>query len=70
MNLRSPFEQFRQEQLERAAAGEPGGYLDPGDRVRAQIDGLGAQIFRIATPAAVGPLDPCGANQEVPTHEP
>ncbi len=66
VNLHGPFEQFRQEQLERAAAREPGGYLEPGDRVRAQIDGLGTQIFRIEETAVPGSLDPCSANQEAP----
>jgi 2-keto-4-pentenoate hydratase/2-oxohepta-3-ene-1,7-dioic acid hydratase in catechol pathway len=60
LHLRGPFEQFRQEQLARAAAGGPGGYLEPGDRVRAEIDGLGAQIVRIAAPGAPQP-DPCAA---------
>jgi hypothetical protein len=59
LHLRSPFEQFRQEQLARAAARVPGGYLAPGDRVRARIAGLGTQLFRIADPGAPA-LDPCG----------
>jgi 2-keto-4-pentenoate hydratase/2-oxohepta-3-ene-1,7-dioic acid hydratase in catechol pathway len=58
LRLRGPFEQFRREQLARAAAGEPGGYLAPGDRVRAEIDGLGAQIVSIAEPGG-SPRDPC-----------
>ena len=41
LRLRGPFEQFRQDELARAAAREPGGYLAPGDRVRARIAGLG-----------------------------
>ncbi len=58
LRLRGPFEQFRQEELARAAAREPGGYLAPGDRVRARIAGLGTQIIRIAEPGAL-PADPC-----------
>jgi 2-keto-4-pentenoate hydratase/2-oxohepta-3-ene-1,7-dioic acid hydratase in catechol pathway len=58
LHLRGPFEQFRQEQLARAAAREPGGYLAPGDRMRARISGLGTQIVRVAAPGAA-PLDPC-----------
>ena len=58
LNLRGPFEQFRQEELARAAA--PGGYLAPGDRVRASIDGLGTQIIRIGEPSANAAADPCG----------
>jgi 2-keto-4-pentenoate hydratase/2-oxohepta-3-ene-1,7-dioic acid hydratase in catechol pathway len=58
LRLRGPFEQFRQEELARAAAREPGGYLAPGDRVRARIAGLGTQLFKIAESGA--PLtDPC-----------
>jgi 2-keto-4-pentenoate hydratase/2-oxohepta-3-ene-1,7-dioic acid hydratase in catechol pathway len=52
LHLRSPTEQFRVEELARVAAGAEGGYLRPGDRVRASIDGLGAQEFRIG-PARV-----------------
>jgi 2-keto-4-pentenoate hydratase/2-oxohepta-3-ene-1,7-dioic acid hydratase in catechol pathway len=58
LSLRGPFEQFRQDELARAAAREPGGYLAPGDRVRARIAGLGTQIIRIAEPGAPVP-DPC-----------
>jgi len=60
LHLRGPIEQFRQEELARAAAGAPGGYLAAGDRVRARIDGLGAQIVRIGPPGAAIP-DPCAA---------
>jgi 2-keto-4-pentenoate hydratase/2-oxohepta-3-ene-1,7-dioic acid hydratase in catechol pathway len=70
LNLRGPLEQFRHEQLEWAASGEPGGYLVPGDRVRARIDGLGTQIFRISEPGAPVAPDPCGVQKEAPTHEP
>jgi 2-keto-4-pentenoate hydratase/2-oxohepta-3-ene-1,7-dioic acid hydratase in catechol pathway len=63
LHLRGPFEQFRQEELARAALHEPGGYLTPGDRVRAQIAGLGTQLFRIAEPGAA-PSDPCQAPKE------
>jgi 2-keto-4-pentenoate hydratase/2-oxohepta-3-ene-1,7-dioic acid hydratase in catechol pathway len=59
LHLRGPFEQFRSEEKARAAARVPGGYLAPGDRVRARISGLGTQIIRIADPAARAP-DPCG----------
>ncbi len=52
LRLRSPFEQFRQDELARAAAREPGGYLAPGDRVRARIAGLGTQVIRVAAPGA------------------
>ncbi len=65
---RGPFEQFRREELERAAAGGPGGYLQPGDRVRAHIDGLGTQIVHIAEPRAAPRPDPC-VPPEV-SHEP
>jgi len=58
LHLRGPFEQFRQEELARAAAREPGGYLAAGDRVRARIAGLGTQLFRIVEPGAP-PSDPC-----------
>jgi 2-keto-4-pentenoate hydratase/2-oxohepta-3-ene-1,7-dioic acid hydratase in catechol pathway len=59
LRLRGPFEQFRREELARAASGEPGGYLAPGDRVRASIDGLGTQIVRIAAPGSSLHGDPC-----------
>ncbi len=65
LRLRGPFEQFRREELARAAAGAPGGYLAPGDRVRARIDGLGAQIVRIAEPGTPLPRDPCEDATEV-----
>jgi len=58
LRLRGPFEQFRREQLARVAMGEPGGFLAPGDRVRASIDGLGAQLLRIAASGTANP-DPC-----------
>lgn len=57
LRLRSPFEQFRLEELDRARAAAPGGYLKPGDVVRSRIDGLGAQVFRIAD--SPNPPDPC-----------
>jgi 2-keto-4-pentenoate hydratase/2-oxohepta-3-ene-1,7-dioic acid hydratase in catechol pathway len=60
VRLRGPFEQFAQEERERAASGEPGGYLAPGDRVRSRIDGLGAQIVRVAEPGSPLAPDPCG----------
>jgi 2-keto-4-pentenoate hydratase/2-oxohepta-3-ene-1,7-dioic acid hydratase in catechol pathway len=58
LRLRGPFEQFRQDELARAAAREPGGYLAPGDRVRARIAGLGTQLIRIGSPDAP-PAGPC-----------
>lgn len=60
LHLRGPFAQFLAEERERAAAGGPGGYLDPGDRVRAGIDGLGTQSIRIVGPRDPVPPDPCG----------
>jgi 2-keto-4-pentenoate hydratase/2-oxohepta-3-ene-1,7-dioic acid hydratase in catechol pathway len=65
LRLRGPFEQFRREELARAAANEPGGYLAPGDRVRSRIDGLGAQIFSIGEPGAPPVPDPCQPAKEV-----
>ncbi len=59
LRLRSPFEQFRLEELERAASGGPGGYLEAGDRMRASIDGLGAQIVGVLAPGAARHPDPC-----------
>ena len=52
------------EELARAAADAPGGYLAPGDRVRARIDGLGTQIIRIAEPGTPLAPDPCGQPRE------
>ena len=52
VRMRSPFEQFRREQLERAHSKMPGGYLKSGDLVRASIDGLGTQIFRVGSALA------------------
>lgn len=66
VNLRGPLEQLLHEEQARAAAGGRGGYLEPGDRVRAHIDGLGTQIIRIAEPGAVPPPpDPCTPATEV-----
>jgi 2-keto-4-pentenoate hydratase/2-oxohepta-3-ene-1,7-dioic acid hydratase in catechol pathway len=65
LHLRGPLAQFRHEELARAASGGPGAYLEPGDRVRARIGGLGAQIVRIAEPGAAQAPDPCGAHPEV-----
>jgi 2-keto-4-pentenoate hydratase/2-oxohepta-3-ene-1,7-dioic acid hydratase in catechol pathway len=59
IHLRSPFEQFNIEERARALRGEPGGYLRPGSRMRARIDGLGSQIVEIAQPGASLPADPC-----------
>jgi hypothetical protein len=61
VNLRGPFEQFRHEERERAASGVPGGYLAAGDRVRARIDGLGAQVIRVEEPGSPLAPDPCNA---------
>src|SRR5258706_5710677 len=58
LHLRGPFEQFRQEEKARAAARVPGGYLAPGDRMRARIAGLGTQVVQIAEPGA-SLSDPC-----------
>jgi 2-keto-4-pentenoate hydratase/2-oxohepta-3-ene-1,7-dioic acid hydratase in catechol pathway len=55
--LRGPFEQLRLEEIDRARNKAPGGYLAPGDVVRASIDGLGTQLFSIA--ATDDPPDPC-----------
>jgi 2-keto-4-pentenoate hydratase/2-oxohepta-3-ene-1,7-dioic acid hydratase in catechol pathway len=65
LRLRGPFEQFRREEVARAAAAGSGGYLEAGDRVRARIDGLGTQIFRIAKPGTPARPDACGARREV-----
>ncbi len=59
LRLRGPLEQFRIEQIARAKTGEPGGYLAPGDRVRAWIDGLGAQEFDIHPAGSKIQHDPC-----------
>jgi hypothetical protein len=64
LHLRGPLAQFRHEELARAASGGPGGYLEAGDRVRARIAGLGAQIVRIAESGAAQAPDPCGAHPE------
>jgi 2-keto-4-pentenoate hydratase/2-oxohepta-3-ene-1,7-dioic acid hydratase in catechol pathway len=61
VRLRSPFEQFRLEELDRARVAVPGGYLNPGDVVRARIDGLGTQIFRIGD--SPNPPDPCRGSE-------
>ena len=58
-NLRSPFEQLRLEELARASAETSGGYLGAGDRVRAQIDGLGIQIVEIGAVGAPVAKDAC-----------
>jgi 2-keto-4-pentenoate hydratase/2-oxohepta-3-ene-1,7-dioic acid hydratase in catechol pathway len=60
-HLRGPLSQFRAEQLEIASAKALGGYLKPGDRVRASISGLGSQLLRVAAPGARSPLNPCAA---------
>jgi 2-keto-4-pentenoate hydratase/2-oxohepta-3-ene-1,7-dioic acid hydratase in catechol pathway len=64
LRLRSPTEQLRIEQIERARSDEPGGYLAPGDRVRARVDGLGAQEFTIAAPGSPIQRDPCRPTAE------
>jgi 2-keto-4-pentenoate hydratase/2-oxohepta-3-ene-1,7-dioic acid hydratase in catechol pathway len=60
LHKRSPIEQFVLEERERATGAEPGGYLRPGQRVRAAVDGLGAQVVRIADAGATALPDPCG----------
>jgi 2-keto-4-pentenoate hydratase/2-oxohepta-3-ene-1,7-dioic acid hydratase in catechol pathway len=60
LRLRGPLEQFRVEEVERAARGEPGGYLEAGDVVWATIDGLGTQRFPILPAGSPQPADPCG----------
>ena len=52
LRLRSPFEQFRQEQLARAAARGPGGYLAPAIASARGSRGSGTSSFRIAEPGA------------------
>jgi len=59
LRLRGPLEQFRLEQLARARSAEPGGYLAAGDRVRAWVDGLGAQEFEIHPAGTRIQHDPC-----------
>lgn len=59
LRLRGPSEQFRVEELARAGGDEPGGYLAPGDRVRASIDGLGTQEFLIRPAGSPLQRDPC-----------
>jgi len=66
LRLRGPFAQFLAEEQARAEAGGPGGYLGPGDRVRAGIDGLGTQSIRIVGPRGPTPPDPCGAPGRFP----
>jgi len=60
LHMRNPLEQFLLEERERAMGTEPGGYLRPGQRVRAEVDGLGAQVVRIADAGATALRDPCG----------
>jgi 2-keto-4-pentenoate hydratase/2-oxohepta-3-ene-1,7-dioic acid hydratase in catechol pathway len=62
-NLRGPFEQLRLEELERASTQASGGYLQPGNRVRAQIDGLGIQVVEVGAPGAVVARDACAQPQ-------
>lgn len=66
LNLRGPIEQFRREELERATGGESGGYLAPGHRVRARIDGLGTQTFRISELGDPMRSDPCNVASRRP----
>ena len=61
IRLRSPLDQLMAEQRAMAASGEPGSYLAPGDRVRASIDGLGTQLFRVLEAGSPIPVDPCEA---------
>jgi 2-keto-4-pentenoate hydratase/2-oxohepta-3-ene-1,7-dioic acid hydratase in catechol pathway len=57
--LRSPTEQLRLDEIERAKSGEPRGYLSDGDQVRAHIDGLGTQTFTIRAAGVPVQHDPC-----------
>lgn len=59
LRLQSPFAQFLAEEKARAEAAEPGGYLAPGDRVRASIDGLGSQVVEIVDAKATRGPDLC-----------
>jgi len=59
LRLRGPSEQFRVDELARAARDQPGSYLAPGDRVRASIDGLGTQELRIRPAGSPVQRDPC-----------
>jgi len=61
-HLRGPFSQYVEEERERVRSGAPGGYLTPGDRVRASIDGLGAQVVEIVDSDAGRPPTFCGAD--------
>lgn len=58
VRLRGPFAQFLAEEKARVAAGGTR-YLAPGDRVRARIDGLGEQRFRIGEAGGRAPNHPC-----------
>jgi len=60
LRLRGPLQQFLVEESERAARGEPGGYLEAGDVVHVTIDGLGTQRFPILPAGSPQPADPCG----------
>ena len=64
LHLRSPFEQFRVEEIERARLQSSGGYLAAGDRMRATIDGLGSQIVRIDDSDTPALPDPCQTHPE------
>ena len=59
VRLRGPFAQFLAEEKERVAAGGTR-YLAPGSVVRARIDGLGEQRFRIGEAGGRAAAHPCG----------
>jgi 2-keto-4-pentenoate hydratase/2-oxohepta-3-ene-1,7-dioic acid hydratase in catechol pathway len=58
LRLRSPFEQFLVEERARVVAGGTR-YLEAGDHVIAQIDGLGAQEFEIAEAGSPPEMQAC-----------
>ena len=62
IRFRSPFQQFLVEEKERLAAGETN-YLVPGSVVRARIDGLGEQVFRIGEAGGSPTPSPCDENE-------
>jgi len=66
VHLRSPFAQFLAEEQARIAAGTRGSYLKPGDRVRAQIDGLGTQEFEIGVAGTQPEPHACRVGGPVP----
>jgi hypothetical protein len=61
LRLQNPRDQFIAD--EKARVADPGGYLEPGDRVRASIDGLGAQIVDIVDAGEAFAPDPCASDE-------